>query len=126
MNYQETGNKIPVTEDELLKVMNQKYIDYYNNQTTSSNPDTQDIIYTTQDGKTIKIPDEIKIKAKTIWLKSLMESEPSKKINKTKKSTNFINMIILFIAALIALYLIYIYTTDLRKSYNTGIDILKK
>ncbi len=112
--YQETGNKIPVTEDELLKVMNQKYTDYYNDNSLP-NPDKTDVIYTTKDGKTIKIPDEIKIKAKTLWVKALMESktEEIKKnknedTNKKSTSTNWGNMLVLLIVIIIALYLLYI------------------
>lgn len=110
--YQETGNKIPVTEDELLKVMNQKYKDYYNDNSLP-NPDNTDVIYTTKDGKTIKIPDEIKMKAKTSWATALMkekkeEIKKNKSDDVTKTSTIWGNMLILVIVIIIALYLLYV------------------
>ncbi|ARF09588.1 hypothetical protein Indivirus_1_211 [Indivirus ILV1] len=109
--YQETGNKIPVTEDELLKVMNKKYNEYYYDNTLS-NPDKTEVIYTTSDGKLIKIPDEVKMKAKTIWLKSLMEQK-SEEIKKEKENTSNIgNITGLVFIVIIALYLLYVFSQN--------------
>lgn len=110
--YEETGNKIPVTEAELLIFMNTKYTDYYNDNKLP-NPDKTDVIYTTKDGKTIKVPDEIKMKAKTEWLKSLMEESKQniKKIKNNRKETEdqskWGNTIIFIVVIIVALYLLY-------------------
>lgn len=143
MNYEETGNKVPVTETELIKVMIVKYDAYARSQNTSSplpNPDKEPVIYTTQDGKTIKIPDEIKIKAKTIWLKDVINKvqtnqmkvedvgvKPSAKIVKIyDDSQKLTNIIILALAVIIAAYLLYTYGGRVKTMYNTSTEELKR
>lgn len=116
--FQETGNKIPVTESELIKFMNLKYTEYYNDNELP-NPEKNDVIYSTKDGKTIKIPDEIKTKAKAQWLKVLLQDSQQNinsnedftkdsTENNTKDSTNWWNIAIYIIVIIIALYLLYL------------------
>lgn len=142
MNYQETGNKIPVTESELINVMIAKYDAYAKSQNSTSplpNPDSENIVYTTQEGKTIKIPDEIKMKAKTMWIKDLAKrvenkqvtleevgiSPPKQVVQIYDENQKFTNIIILIAAVLIALYLLYTYGGKLRDTYNIGTEELK-
>jgi hypothetical protein len=142
MNFQETGNKIPVTEAELIDHMIVKYDAYAKSQNTQNplaNPDKDSVIYNTKNGKTIKIPDEIKMKAKTIWLKDVINKVKNNEINaedmgvtvppKVVKiydnSQKFTNIIILIVAVIVAAYLLYAYGNRFRDMYNTGTEELK-
>ena len=142
MNYQETGNKIPVDEEELINAMILKYDAYARSQNTDAplpNPDKEPIIYTTKDGRTIKIPDEIKIKAKTIWLKDLIHKVQNKQVKMEdvgiKPQTQVIriyddnqkltNLVILILAVIIAAYLLYTYGGQFSTMYNTSTEQLK-
>ena len=123
MNYQETGNKIPITEAELINVMITKY-DAYAQNPSLPNPDTEPVIYTTQEGKTIKIPDEIKMKAKGQMPQKVI-SVPVKVIQIYDESQKLTNIVILVVAVLIAAYLLYKFGNKFRDSYNIGTEELK-
>ena len=68
MSFQETGNKVPISTDELIKYVHFKLIEFdaivaENKSIPSFNPYVHAIIYKTKDGKTIKIPEEIQKQA---------------------------------------------------------------
>lgn len=142
MNFQETGNKIPVTEQELIDYMIVRYDAYAKSQNTSDplpNLDKEKVIYTTKDGKTVQIPDEIKMKAKTIWLKDYINKVknnqarvedvgvkvPQKVVKIYDNSQRLTNIIILSLAVIVAIYLLYMYGHKFREMYNTGTEELK-
>lgn len=65
MSFKETGNKIPISADELINYLHIQFSAYDNSNKTKSgsNPYTDIVIYTTKDGKTIIIPKEIQQQA---------------------------------------------------------------
>ena len=72
-NFRETGNKVPISYDELLQYVHSKLNEFIATiaQTKSlslNNPFKNPIIYTTPSGKTIRIPDEIQKKAIDFWI----------------------------------------------------------
>ena len=72
MEYQETGNKIPISAQELVDYVKQQLAIHdasiASNQTLPDyNPYTHPVIYKTKDGKTIMIPDEIQKQAVSQW-----------------------------------------------------------
>lgn len=74
MEYHETGNKIAVPTEELIKYIHKQLNNYENSihETQSLglyNPYSQPIIYKTTNGKTIKVPQEIKKYAIDLWHK---------------------------------------------------------
>lgn len=110
--FQKTGNNIPVTELELIEFMGTKYTEYYNDNTLP-NPEKDDIIYKTREGKVIMVPDEIKIKAKTLWLKLLMDESFNNEIKENyedikEEKTNWWNILIYAVVIIIVLYLLYL------------------
>lgn len=72
MEYQETGNKIPINAHELTDYVKQQLASHDafvsgNKTLPEFNPYTHPIIYKTKDGKTIMIPDEIQKQAISQW-----------------------------------------------------------
>ena len=72
MNYRETGNKIPISTQELSNYV-YKQLALYDEQIKTTkilpnyNPYTQPIIYKTKAGKSIRIPEEIQKNAINDW-----------------------------------------------------------
>lgn len=72
MDYQETGNKIPISAQELIDYVKMQLAQHNtfvaaNKTLPDYNPYTHPIIYKTKDGKTIMIPDEIQKQAISQW-----------------------------------------------------------
>ena len=133
MNYEETGNKVPISLEELINYVQQQLYIYDNikaqnpNIVPSINPYTQPIIYETQDGKIIKIPANIQKQAIELYNKKKENNDinyaydngnlPSEEYDydvqsETYKPTFFsennmnkyLKLAILILAALLALY----------------------
>lgn len=74
MNYQETGNQVPISQQELIVFVHselEKY-DYRMaivKEPSSPNPYIDTLIYKTKDSKTIKVPEEIQKEAIHLWYK---------------------------------------------------------
>lgn len=138
--YKETGNKVPVSEDELIQYVISKinsYVDYIKqtNNTPKCNPFMEPIIYTTTEGKTIMVPDYIKEKGIQMWsqqnnspeineimIKSQKIPTPkndSKVIYVYENKNDFWVILILVFAAILAAYLFYNISQDGTKSYAT-------
>lgn len=65
-NFQETGNKIPVSEDELINYIYSQ-LAIFDKTKQGTNPYTTQIIYKTKAGKTIMIPKDIQQRAISLW-----------------------------------------------------------
>ena len=129
MNFQETGNKIPVTAQELIDYVQQLLEKHDTDISTNKvlpnfNPYTNPIIYNTNDGKTIKIPEEIQKQAIDLWYQkngtnvAVMQQVQPQQIynqyteqtvdeNKNRENTDYFTLFILIIGLVFALYLLY-------------------
>ena len=132
MNYQETGNQIPISQQELIIFVHSKLEDYDRKVSvlkmpTSPNPYTDPLIYTTKEGKTIKIPEEIQKQAVHDWYRQhgtnvpVMQRTPDippqldKNQRQPRKAVmyvyedgyDWVKITILVVAAIIALYLFF-------------------
>ena len=132
MNFEETGNKVPVTVDELMKFSEQKLAEFdqqvsKSKSIPSPNPYTDPIIYKTKDGKTIMVPTEIQKQAVNDWYKKTGRNVPimqqtnqeMEQVIKPKKfpqkkvvyvyenGTDLVKLGILIFAAVLALYLFF-------------------
>jgi hypothetical protein len=127
MNYQETGNKVPIASQELTNYVYKKLATYGEQIKTtkimpSRNPYTQSIIYKTEDGKTIKIPKDIQKQAISNWIAKMGDNVPSLPTYKTEMNPetpnisntlsnmgnkDWITLAILIFAAVLAIYLFY-------------------
>lgn len=129
MNYQETGNQVPISQQELIIYVHQRLEDYDRKVSvlktpTSPNPYTDPLIYTTKEGKTIKVPEEIQKEAVHEWYRQhgtnvpVMQRTPDippqlERPHRPKKAImyvyedgyDWVKISILATAALIALYL---------------------
>ena len=131
MNFKETGNKVPVTVDELIRFSEQQLGEFdalvsQSKAIPSQNPYTDPIIYTTQEGQTIMVPQEILKLAVNNWYnkpgrnvpvmqqtnQEVVQEEmrpkklPQKKVIYVQENGNdFVKLGILIFAALLALYL---------------------
>ena len=83
MNFQETGNKIPISSEELINYVQYKLEEYDSLLSkhkfippSIQNPYTHPIIYETQDGKTIRIPDEIQKQVIHSWYQNTGNNIP--------------------------------------------------
>ena len=100
-NYQETGNVIPISFDELNNHI-QLLLSKYDKNKFTPNPFKEDIIYTTNEGKTIKIPKETQLKAINQW-----EKKKDKKNKVVVKDTgNYYNIVFFFLGILI-MFILY-------------------
>jgi|LakMenEpi03Aug12_release.lakeMendotaPanAssembly.Ray.scaffolds.fasta_scaffold295451_2 hypothetical protein len=142
MDFRETGNKIPISSDELINYAQTLLADFdtkisTNKSIPSVNPYVQPLIYKTNDGKTIRIPDEIQKQAVHIWYQKTGRNVPvMQQINQDYKeaptidqkqkvvyvyenSDNYINIGILIIAAVLALFLLFKITGNTgHRSFN--------
>ena len=106
MSYKQTGNKIPVTKDELINYIHEQLTFYDVCKLKDMNPYTQPIIYITKEGKMIQVPQEIQQEAVASW-------NPRSKFIKTQDEddesgkTDYITVGMLILAAIIAIYLFY-------------------
>lgn len=68
--YQETGNQVPVTVDELKECVNLKLAEFDSQPDKAGlqNPYVNDIIYQTKNGKTIKVPKNIQLDVVNDWV----------------------------------------------------------
>ena len=136
MNFQETGNKVPISGEELINYVQHQLGEFdvqSSQQKTipSFNPYSQPIIYKTKDGKTIRIPDEIQKQALDLWYQKTgrnvpamqqvqqvqqiqpMEQQeerapkPRKVVYVYEKDDSIIKLAILIFAAVLALYLFF-------------------
>lgn len=131
MNFRETGNKVPVTVDELINFSERQLGEFdalvsQSKSIPSQNPYTDPIIYTTQEGKTIKVPQEIQKEAVNNWYnktgrnvpvmqqsnQEVVQEEmrpkqlPQKKVVYVQENGNdLVKLGILIFAAMLALYL---------------------
>ena len=131
MNYQETGNQVPISQQELIVFVHselEKY-DYrmaIAKEPSSPNPYIDTLIYKTKEGKTIKVPEEIQKEAIHLWYRrngtnvpvmqrtpdippKLPQAPPSHARKAVRyfyeDGYDWIKISILLVAALIALYL---------------------
>ncbi|ARF11545.1 hypothetical protein Klosneuvirus_1_402 [Klosneuvirus KNV1] len=106
MSYKQTGNKIPVTKDELINYIHEQLTFYDVGKLKDMNPYTQPIIYITKEGKMIQVPQEIQQEAVASW-------NPRSKFIQTQDEddesgkTDYITVGMLILAAIIAIYLFY-------------------
>jgi len=117
MSFKETGNKIPISADELINYMHIQF-SAYDKTKSGSNPYTDTVIYTTKDGKTISIPKEIQqqaiekfadIKSTPFEYEAILPDSESKEVsnNVSIYDNNLIKLGLLFFVAIIALYLFF-------------------
>ncbi|QKF94285.1 hypothetical protein QKU48_gp0827 [Fadolivirus algeromassiliense] len=134
MNFQETGNKIPISAQELVEYVHNQLAAYdafiaANKTHPDFNPYTHPIIYQTKDGKTIKIPDEIQKSAINDWYQQhgtnipVMQQVPQQQapvipklpqgkpqiIVEDDNGGEFMKLGLLIFVAVVALYLFYKY-----------------
>lgn len=104
--YQDTGNNTPVPVSELIAYMNYKLDEYKNNPgTIKINPFVDDMIYTTNDKKMIRIPNDIKKTIIDQWKKKNVMSKKQKvKKVKTQAKDNTMTYLIIFGFIIIGLY----------------------
>src|SRR5689334_21468905 len=67
MSYKQTGNKVPVTREELINYTHKQIHAYDVGKLKDMNPYTEPIIYVTKDGKMIQVPQEIQKEAVASW-----------------------------------------------------------
>lgn len=90
--YQQTGNKIPITLDELMQAVFYRlemYDKLIGGNETSNNtytPYIDPIIYNTQDGRTVEVPKEIQRRAIEEW--KLKREIPGNQNNTPNKESN--------------------------------------
>lgn len=108
MSYQITGNKIPVTKEELINYIHSQ-LAIYDQGNRETNPYNEPIIYTTKDGKTIQVPTEIHNEAVKTWepkLPPIITKTPKRKrLVETSKKVDYITLAILIFAAILTIYL---------------------
>lgn len=128
MNYKETGNKVPISSEELMNHVHSKLALYdrhiaITKVPSTPNPYTDPIIYKTAGNKVIRIPDDIQKMAIHIWYQRngtnvpAMQQPPSEQVQvkrtNPKKKTVYVyengydnvKLIILVATAIIAAYL---------------------
>lgn len=112
MSYQITGNKIPVTKEELINYIHQQLTAFDSGNIKDYNPYTDAIIYITKDGKTIQIPTDIHKEAISQWKSPVKAqlSAPVQPIQAVQEEVesgqpDYITIGILILAAIIAFYL---------------------
>lgn len=150
MSFRQTGNKIAVTGQELIAYVKQQLANYdgsisKNKSLPKSNPYTHPIIYKTQNGKMIQVPEEIQKQAISSWYQQngtnvpaaqqtaeidpLMENEmrqEQKVVYVEDNSTNWLKLAMLILAGLLAVYLLYKMSTPANYGYAvpvTGLSV---
>lgn len=75
-DYQETGNQVPVTVNELKDCINIKLAEFDSqpNKEGLHNPYVDDIIHQTKNGKTIKVPKNIQLDIVNEWVEKKKQS----------------------------------------------------
>lgn len=117
-NFQETGNKIPISFNELMDYAHMKFSEY-NKTKTGPNPFTNPIIYTTKDGKTIMIPTDIQNQAIQLWKKSGgVEPFQQEAVDIKKDNHEFLKFTLLTLIIIITLYLFFNADND-QAMFNT-------
>lgn len=132
MSFQETGNKIPITSQELIHHCQKKLAEFdemisADKTIPPNNPYTDKIIYVTKDGKTIMIPETIQKQAINIWYDKTGRNVPvmqqnaptnpkmmkrnrlrmKKEMPDVHENKDYVRLIILVFAAILALYLFF-------------------
>jgi len=126
MNFKETGNKVPVTSQELIMFCQAKLAEFDESVSANKtiplvNPYTDKMLYATKEGKTIMIPQEIQKQAVNFWYEQtgrnvpLMQQTNPEASNTqiiipkekpiVKEERDYIKLAILILAAMLALYL---------------------
>ena len=105
MSYQITGNKIPVTKDELIIYMKEQLSAFDSGMSKNTNPYTDAIIYNTKDGKMIQIPQEIQKEAITLWNQQPKKFNLPMNENDDNDKPDYITIGILILAVILAIYL---------------------
>jgi len=152
MSFQETGNKVPISTEELIKYVQFKLSEFdiiVTNQKSIPpfNPYVDEIIYKTKDGKMIKVPEEIQKQAINIQYQQTgrnipqaqqmpqtqMQMKPMRRHKLQKKviyvyeeDNNPIKLGILIFAAILALYLFFKINSDSKSSpYGVNTEKLR-
>lgn len=126
MEYQETGNKIPIKTSDLIKFIQKQLSDYEMSVSKTKtigkyNPYTEPIIFKTKNGNTIMVPEEIKKYAINLWYKEnginvpvMMQESQLENIDRSESLVNFdntesssVNYIKIFIVVLVCILFIY-------------------
>ena len=131
MNYKETGNKIPISSEELMSHVHKELAIYdrkiaITKVPSTPNPYTDPIIYKTAGNKVIRIPDDIQKMAIHIWYQRngtnvpAMQQPPAEHVEPMKLTNNqkkivyvhedgydTLKLSILIITAIIAAYLFF-------------------
>ena len=127
MNF--TGNKIPVTSQELIMYCQHKLAEFDESVSSNKtipliNPYTDKIVYVTKEGKTIMIPQEIQKQAVNFWYEKtgrnvplMQQTNPDAHNDKMmlrprrkhiiREQKDYVRLAILVFAALLALYLFF-------------------
>lgn len=94
MNYQETGLLLPVKINELITYIHKQLEDYdmqkLNGIDSNYSPYLHPIIYKTKDNFTVKIPENVKIYAISLWKKQKLipNNEINNQINQNNNKIN--------------------------------------
>jgi len=107
MSYKQTGNKVPVTKDELINYTHNQLQLHDAGKLKDMNPYTQPIIYITKEGKMIQVPQEIQQEAISSWNPQPKYSSVQPKEDDESEKPDYITVGMLILAAIIALYLFY-------------------
>lgn len=107
MSYKQTGNKIPVTKDELINYTHNQLQSFDSGKLKDMNPYNQPIIYITKDGKMIQVPEELQQEAIASWNPQPKYSAVNSQEDKESGETDYITIGMLILAAIIAVYLFY-------------------
>jgi hypothetical protein len=154
MSFRETGNKVPISTEELIKYVHFRLLEFdaivsEQKSIPSFNPYVDEIIYKTKEGKTIKIPVEIQKQAidmlyqqtgKNIPTSQQMpQTQPRQQMKPTRRpklqkkviyvyeeDNNPIKLGILIFAAILALYLFFKINSDSQSSpYGVNTEKLR-
>lgn len=108
MSYKNTGNKIPVTREELINYMNKQLAAYDSGKLQNPNPYTEQVIYITKDKKMIQIPQDIQREAVALWnpQREMMPIHINMEQSNTGK-TDYVTIGILILAGILAIFLFY-------------------
>jgi len=109
MSYKITGNKIPVTKDELINYTHKQLQLYDTGKLKDINPYTQQVIYITKDGKMIQVPQDIQKEAVASWKPQarmpVMQIKKEVDEEAGTGQTDYLTIGILILAAILAIYL---------------------
>lgn len=108
MSYQITGNKIPISKEELINYTHKQLSLYDAGKMQDANPYSQPIVYITKEGKMIQVPQEIQKEAISSWTPKPKVQKAPVRVSveaEEKEDPDYITIGILLLAAAIALYL---------------------